>query len=162
MAEEKHIHIHIQLPEEGGPGAPDGIDPHLGILEKLNTMSEAMDNLVREVAEMGTAVDGVLTIVGGLRAQLADAIASGDTTQLQQLATDLQAYQDKLASAAVVNTPAVDPAASETPPLPDPIAAPPTDVTAPGDPAPEPSDAGAPDVPAAAEETPPAPDVVGE
>lgn len=125
---ERVINVHVNIPAEADePGATAG--QLTALMEKVTHMSEQMDNLVREVAEQVTATDGVITIVGGLKAEVAlvraELAASGvNNERLNQLAADLQASQDRLAAATVVNTPAADIPSEPTPPLVEEIVAP--------------------------------------
>ena len=66
----------------------------------------ALEDLTREVAEARTAVDSAVTLIEGLRAQLQDAIDSGDMEAVQTLANDLGASTDRLTAAMQENVPA--------------------------------------------------------
>lgn len=76
----------------------------------------ALDDLTREVAEARTAVDSAVALIEGLRAQLQDAIDSGDMEQVQTLANDLGASTDRLTAALQENVPAPTPAPAPSEP----------------------------------------------
>jgi actin-like ATPase involved in cell morphogenesis len=75
----------------------------------------ALSELQAEVAETGTVVDSAVTLLQGLKAQLDEAIASGDPAALQALSKDLDAKTHQLAAAVAENTPA-DPDVPADPP----------------------------------------------
>jgi len=82
------------------------------ILERIDTMSAAMDRLTSEVAENSTAVDSVLALVEGLAQQIRD--NAEDPAKLNALADELDAKQQAIAAAVAANTPAPPP---EEPPV---------------------------------------------
>jgi hypothetical protein len=81
-------------------------------LFKDSTMT-ALTDLQAAVAAESTAVASAVTLLGGLKAALDAAIASGDPAALQQLSNDIGAQTKALADAVAANTPA--PTAGVTP-----------------------------------------------
>lgn len=70
------------------------------------TIMAALDDLSREVSEVNTAVDSAITLIEGLKAQLDEAIATGDMAEVQALSNSLSESTDRLAAAVTANTPA--------------------------------------------------------
>lgn len=79
--------------------------------QRINSMAKEMDDLVREVAETRAGVDSAVTLIQGLRQQLAD--AGTDPAKLAELAASLDAAQTQLAQA--VATPGPNPAPPPAP-----------------------------------------------
>lgn len=77
------------------------------ILWRQNTMSEALARLTAEVQETRTVVASAAALIGGLAAQIRDAI--GDEVALNALADQLDADQATLSQAIADNTPATAP-----------------------------------------------------
>lgn len=65
-----------------------------------------IQDLQDSVAANTTVGESVLTLVSGLSQQLADAIASGDPTALQNLKDQLDQETQRFADAVAANTPA--------------------------------------------------------
>lgn len=99
-----NVVITINAPEQEDP-AP----AFLTILERLDAMSQELDDLTREVAETGTVVESAIVLIQGLRDQLA--AAGTDPVKLAELAATLDAQQSALAAAIAAGTVA----AGETP-----------------------------------------------
>lgn len=76
------------------------------ILTKENQMAGELDQLEADVAGIGTVVDSAVTLLGGLKAQLDAAIASGDMSRVAAVNATLEAKTQALAAAVVANTPA--------------------------------------------------------
>ena len=74
------------------------------ILERLDTMSQQLDSLKAAVAAEATVIDSAIALINGLAAQIAALPA--DEAAIAQLATDVKAKSDALATAVTVNTPA--------------------------------------------------------
>jgi len=72
------------------------------IIWRINTMSEALDRLTREVQESNDAVQSAATLIAGLAQEIRDNIDDEDA--LNALADDLDAQQDVLAQAVSDNT----------------------------------------------------------
>lgn len=100
------------------------IDVLQEIKNDMATYKEAMDQLVKESAETGSAIDAFIQQQNALIATLRENAQNPEA--ILQIANAQEAYQQRLASALVVNTPATTEAATETPPVADPVAAPPT------------------------------------
>lgn len=81
------------------------------ILERIETMSQALDDLTREVAETTTVVESAIVLIQGLRDQLA--AAGTDPTKLAELAATLDAQQTALAAAIAAGTVAATEATPE-------------------------------------------------
>lgn len=77
------------------------------ILRKLNQMSTQLDALTAQVQANTTLEGSATTMIQGIAAQIAAAVQSGDSTQLTQLASQLQASATALSAAVVANTPVV-------------------------------------------------------
>lgn len=73
------------------------------ILERIATMSAALDRITQEVAETKTAIDSALTLIAGLAQQIRD--LSTDPAALNALADELDAKQAEIAAAVTANTP---------------------------------------------------------
>ena len=65
-----------------------------------------LDDLTAQVAQNTTVEGSALTLIQGLAAQLAAAIASGNPAALTALQTQLKTSADALAAAVAANTPA--------------------------------------------------------
>jgi hypothetical protein len=74
--------------------------------ERQITMSQAIDDLVREVQESRTVQGSAIALLQGLKAQLDEAVNSGDMDKVRQAVADLDAGQQELAAAITANTPA--------------------------------------------------------
>jgi peptidoglycan hydrolase CwlO-like protein len=82
----------------------------LGLIARGDEMTQAVQDLTREVSETRTVVDSAVKLIQGLKQRLDDAI--GDDAALQKLSQDLDQQQQALAAAVAAGTPA-DP---QTPP----------------------------------------------
>lgn len=122
------VTLHLHLPQVAQPAPEVDLSPILAALEKVSidmaTLKEAMDRLARESAETASAVDAYKQQTDGIIALLRE--NAGDPDAVNAIADNLQALQDRLASAVVVNTPATQTGATETPPIADPANAEPT------------------------------------
>jgi len=67
-------------------------------------MSQQLDSLKAAVAAEATVIDSAIALINGLAAQIAALPA--DSAAIAQLATDVKAKSDALATAVTVNTPA--------------------------------------------------------
>ena len=88
-------------------------DLGLIVLRAKEATMATLDDLVTDVAAQATVVDSVVTLLQGLRDQLAAAIAAGDPAKVQAVLTAIDANTAKL-TAAVANSPA----GTGTPPTP--------------------------------------------
>lgn len=85
-------------------------------LMQLETrLMSALDNLRAQVERNTSVTDSAITLLQGLKAQLDNAIASGDPAAVQAVADNLGAETDKLAAAVTANTPAATPTPTPTP-----------------------------------------------
>lgn len=73
------------------------------ILERITTMSAALDRLTQEVAENRTAVDSAITLIGGLADQIRE--LKDDPAALEALANELEQQQADIGAAVTANTP---------------------------------------------------------
>ena len=89
------------------PPSAEYLDTLFLILKRITQMSKVLDDLTAAVAANVTVTDSAITLLQGLAAALAAAVASGDTAAISQLAADLQTETEKLAGAVTANTPAV-------------------------------------------------------
>ncbi len=76
------------------------------ILEKVNTIMAALDDLKAAVAKDTEVDQAAITLLTGLKAALDAAIASGDPAQLQALSDQLGTNTAALSAAITANTPA--------------------------------------------------------
>jgi hypothetical protein len=82
------------------------------LIQKVNAMSTALQNLTAAVAANKSVTDSAITLLGGLKSQLDALIAAGsDPTALQALSDSLGAETQALADAVSTNTPVAPPAA---------------------------------------------------
>lgn len=96
-----------------------------GIEDKMTTFKEAMDKLVAESTETGSAIDAFILQSNANIALLRQ--NAQDPEAILQIANTQEAYQQRLASALVANTPATKGDVTEPAvPVADPVAAPPT------------------------------------
>jgi hypothetical protein len=79
------------------------------LFRKVEVMSNILDTLTVQVAAVKTVNDSAITLLNGLHAKLDEAIANGDTAELQALSDSLGADTQALADAVSANTVA-DPA----------------------------------------------------
>ena len=80
----------------------------LVVIGKEICMSQELDNLTAEVAQVVTVEQSAITLLEGLKAKLDAAIAAaaaGDTGALPALSASLEASKSALAAAVVANTP---------------------------------------------------------
>ncbi len=107
-----HHHIHFEPDPDTVQFQHDVLGLLHTIIIKENAMTEAMDNLTREVGEMADAVAAAVVEINDLKAQVAILAAGAeDPTALNDLAARLDTLQGNLA--AVGPTPA--PAPEEPP-----------------------------------------------
>lgn len=84
---------------------------------KVDAMALTLDDLLAKVTALQTADDSLITLAGGLAAQLRE--IAGEPEKIQALADQLDAEALKVSAAVTANTiPAPDPHA--VPPLPNP------------------------------------------
>lgn len=96
---ENHTHLHVHF------------DPRFmalleGIFQREGTILATIEEVQAAVAAEGTVVDSVVTLLGGISQQLADAIAQNDPVALQAVVDSINAQSQTLADAVVANTPA--------------------------------------------------------
>jgi len=71
-----------------------------------NTLMATLDDVQADVTAQTTVVASAVTLLQGLSAQLAAAIASGDLTKIQAIKDGIDANTTTLANAVAANTPA--------------------------------------------------------
>lgn len=76
------------------------------IQQKEITMAATLDDLINDVTANKQVTDSVVTLLNGIAAQLAAAIASGDPVKIQAVHDGLVANSTALANAVAANTPA--------------------------------------------------------
>jgi outer membrane murein-binding lipoprotein Lpp len=76
------------------------------ILTEVQKMAGELAQLQADVAAEDTVIDSAITLLGGIKAALDAAIASGDPAALTALSADIQARTQALATAVTTNTPA--------------------------------------------------------
>lgn len=75
------------------------------IAQKEILMAATLDDVLKDTQDQATVVGSVVTLLNGLSAQLAAAIASGDPVKVQNAADAISANTKKLADAVAANTP---------------------------------------------------------
>ncbi len=80
---------------------------------QLEAIMSALDVLRAEVADNRGVINSAITLLNGLKAQLDEAIATGDPGSLIELAAELESQTNRLAEAVALNT---DPAPAEPEP----------------------------------------------
>lgn len=80
------------------------------IIQKLNIMSQALDDLKAKVAAQTTVNQSAITLLQSLKSQLDAAIANGDDAALEDLSNQIGANTQALADAVTANTPVEPPA----------------------------------------------------
>ena len=91
-----HIHIHHHYHDD---------NQILNLLEKIMS---ALDDLTAAVAAEDTVIDSAVTLINGIPALIA--AAGTDPAKLQALTADITAKASALSAAVVANTPAATPA----------------------------------------------------
>ncbi len=78
------------------------------VFRKVNQMANTIDDIVSEITDETTVVDGVVAFITGLKQQLADALAGNPALQAKVDAIMAAALSNKakLATAITANTPA--------------------------------------------------------
>jgi hypothetical protein len=76
--------------------------------QKVNLMSMELDTLISRVAEIETVGDSAIALLNDLKLKLDEALASGNTAELQALSDRLGAQTAELAAAITANTVAED------------------------------------------------------
>jgi len=75
-------------------------------LQEGEIIMSALDDLQAQVQKNTDVEDSAVTLIQGIAAQLAAAIAANDPAKIQALQTQLAAHADALAAAVTANTPA--------------------------------------------------------
>ena len=86
------------------------------LLEKVNHMSQALDDLTAKVEAEGTVIASAILLLEGIKAALDEAIAGGDTEALQALSDHIGADTQALADPVAANTPPPSNPIRATPP----------------------------------------------
>lgn len=98
-------HIHFDpWPKEPPPWAIDLLDQGALILDRLETIMSAIDDLQAAVTAEDTVIDSAITLIQGIPALIA--AAGVDPAKLAALQSDITAKSTALASAVAANTPA--------------------------------------------------------
>lgn len=107
---EIHIHLHSH-PDEETAERLRWIDQKLGIIiHSTETMMATLDQILSDVTDESTQIDGIATLVTGLRQQLADALAGTTLPPATQAKVDAifaqaEVNKQKIADALNANTP---------------------------------------------------------
>jgi len=88
------------------PGLPGLIT---NLTKRIDAMSEQLETLIVRVSEIETVADSAIELLVSLKAQLDEAIASGDPMALTELSERLGAQSQELADAILANTPSAPP-----------------------------------------------------
>ncbi len=100
------LHVHIHFPDALTEQL-DRIEQTLGTIRNTEArMAGELDKLEQDVAAQGTVIDSAITLLKGLSAELAAAIASGDMTRVAAVNANIEAKTQALADAITANTPA--------------------------------------------------------
>lgn len=94
------------------------------INEKVECIMSAIDDLKAEVTKVNTVEASAVTLIRGIAAQIAAAVAAGDHDALTALTTQLTTGTDALAAAVTANTPVATPTADTPTPTPNPAPTP--------------------------------------
>lgn len=103
MRIDHHIHHH-PWPDEPPPWAIDLRNQGALILERLDIIMSAMDDLQAAVAAEDTVIDSAITLIQGIPALIA--AAGVDPAKLAALQSDITAKSAALGAAVAANTPA--------------------------------------------------------
>lgn len=77
------------------------------ILERLNKMAATLDDVLKDVTDESTVIDGISTLLSGLQQQLKDALANAaDKAKVDAIFAAVESNKAKLAKAVTDNTPA--------------------------------------------------------
>lgn len=77
------------------------------ILEKLKHMAATLDDVLKDVTDESTVIDGISTLLSGLQQQLKDALANAaDKAKVDAIFAAAESNKAKLAKALTDNTPA--------------------------------------------------------
>lgn len=80
------------------------------ILERLNKMAATLDDVLKDVTDESTVIDGISTLLSGLQKQLKDALANAaDKAKVDAIFAAVESNKAKLAKAVTDNTPAAPP-----------------------------------------------------
>lgn len=71
--------------------------------DELN-MNPTLDSIKQQVADEKTVIDGAVALMGGLKAKLDAAIATGDMAKVQEISDAIGANSSELAAAVAANT----------------------------------------------------------
>lgn len=101
------IDVHIHLPPDSF--VVTKLNEIVNLLQQSKqrelTMAGELDQLEQDVTAQTTVVDSIVTLLAGLKAALDAAIAAGDMSRVRAVNTQLEALTQRLADAAVANTP---------------------------------------------------------
>lgn len=75
-----------------------------GLISEVRKMSKELENLTKEVGEIGSVVDSAIVLINGLSTQIV--ALKDDPAALQALADSLDDKASELAAAVAANTPA--------------------------------------------------------
>lgn len=107
-----HVHVHHHSIEARCEVMRrlDALDQKIGlVVEKLETIMAAIDDLQAAVAAEDTVIESAVTLLNGIPALIA--AAGVDPAKLTALQTDIQTRTASLAAAVLVGTPAAPPSA---------------------------------------------------
>jgi hypothetical protein len=106
-----HTHHHIHYHNESSTeviARLDAISSRLDLMEKK--IMATLDDVLKDVTDESTAIDGISTLIAGLKQQLADALAGttlppATQAKVDAIFTQAEANKGKIATALDANTP---------------------------------------------------------
>ena len=106
----RHLH-HSKSPTAGAPDwAKEILSLCLAINEKLESIVATLDQILADVTDESTAIDSIVTLITGLKQQVADALA-GTTlppavqAKVDAIFTAAESNKAKIAAALAANVP---------------------------------------------------------
>lgn len=110
-----HIHHHIELSPEVSARLDESARKLNLIIQNQETIMASLDQILTDVTDESTAIDGISTLISGLKQQLADALAGTTLPPATQAKVDAifaaaEVNKGKIATALAANTPPTKPA----------------------------------------------------
>lgn len=113
-----HHHHHCDDPWEQAPPWALELYEMLGLIIQYQENAMAtLDEILADVTDESTQIDGLSTLIDGLKQQLADALAGANLppavqTKVDAIFTKAEANKGKIAAALAANAPPFDPSAN--------------------------------------------------
>jgi predicted metal-dependent enzyme (double-stranded beta helix superfamily) len=106
------MNLFRQRPPDAPPWWANEIYKRQGlILKNLETIMATLDQVLKDVTDESTQLDGISTLVSGLQQQVKDALANSsvspaDQAKIDQIFTQAESNKQKILNALVSGTPA--------------------------------------------------------